>query len=296
MNNNELLESFLQYLKVERNLAHNTILSYGSDLKLYFQYLEKLKKSAYEVHQDDLVNYIMERKFEKGNPLREKSIFRLIESLRHFYKFLILDEHLTYDPTLNIRLPKIPARLPQVLSIEEMNRLLNTMPQNNERDIRYKAMFELLYASGLRVSELVGLELNNIDLKVGFVRVIGKGGKERIVPVSKRAILSIEKYLELRNKKYPDTKALFVSKLGKKLSRNEFWVQLKKYALNAGIKRPISPHSVRHAFATHLLSGGADLRSLQEMLGHSSISTTQIYTHVDREHLKQLHKKFHPRS
>ena len=295
MTNQELLESFLQYLSVEKNLAKNTGLAYGSDLKLYLQHLEKVKKHIFEVHQDDIVAYIMERKYEKNAPLREKSIFRLIESLRHFYKFLILDEHINIDPTLNIRLPKIPSRLPQVLSIDEMKQLLNTMPEKNERDIRYKAMFELLYASGLRVSELVGLQMGDIDLKVGYVRVTGKGGKERIVPVSKRAIYSIEKYLEFRQKKYPTAKAMFVSKLGRALSRIEFWEQIKKYALNAGITRKISPHSIRHAFATHLLTGGADLRSLQEMLGHSSISTTQIYTHVDREHLKEAHKKFHPR-
>ncbi|MBU0952484.1 MAG: site-specific tyrosine recombinase XerD [Elusimicrobia bacterium] len=295
MTNQELLESFLQYLSVEKNLAKNTVLAYGSDLKIFLQHLATIKKHVFEVHQDDIVSYIMERKFEKDAPLREKSIFRLIESLRHFYKFLIIDEHINIDPTINVRLPKIPSRLPQVLSIDEMKQLLNTMPDKNERDLRYKAMFELLYASGLRVSELVGLQMGDIDLKVGYVRVTGKGGKERIVPVSKRAIYSIEKYLEFRQKKYPAAKAMFVSKLGKSLSRIEFWEQIKKYALNAGITRKISPHSIRHAFATHLLTGGADLRSLQEMLGHSSISTTQIYTHVDREHLKELHKKYHPR-
>src|SRR3989339_1266669 len=295
MKNQELLESFLQYLAVEKNLAKNTVMSYGSDLKLFFQHLEKTKRNVTEIHQDEIVEYIMQRKFEKDSPLHEKSIFRLIESLRHFYKFLILDEHTTVDPTINIRLPKIPSRLPQVLSIDEMKQLLNTMPDKNERDIRYKAMFELLYAAGLRVSELVGLEKGNLDLKVGYVRVIGKGRKERIVPISKRAIFCIEKYIEFRDKKYPNAKALFVSKFGKALSRVEFWNQIKKYAAKAGITRKISPHSIRHAFATHLLTGGADLRVLQEMLGHSSISTTQIYTHVDREHLKELHKKNHPR-
>ncbi|MDI6642239.1 MAG: tyrosine-type recombinase/integrase, partial [Elusimicrobiota bacterium] len=162
-------------------------------------------------------------------------------------------------------------------------------------DLRYKAMLELLYATGLRVSEIVNLQLENIDLDVGYVRVLGKGGKERIVPIGRRAKYAIEKYLQLRLKKYPQAKEVFVSKFKKKLSRIEFWEQIKKYARQAGIIKKVSPHSLRHAFATHLLQAGADLRTLQEMLGHASISSTQIYTQVDREYLKAVHKKYHPR-
>jgi len=292
----KLIEDFLKYLSIEKNLSKNTVLSYGSDLKLFSKYLEKHKIKITEVTHDQIIDYIMQRKFDKECPLKERSIFRLIESLRQFYKFLVMEEEIKIDPTINIRLPKIPVRLPHILSVDEIAKLLNSIPENNERGLRYKAMFELLYATGLRVSELVNLKLEDIDLDVGYLRVVGKGEKERIVPIGKRAIYLVKKYLEFRLKKYPTARALFVSKLNRKLSRIEFWEQLKKYARNAGILKPISPHTIRHAFATHLLAGGADLRTLQEMLGHSSISTTQIYTHVDREHLKEIHKKYHPRA
>ncbi|MEW6041182.1 MAG: tyrosine-type recombinase/integrase, partial [Elusimicrobiota bacterium] len=199
------------------------------------------------------------------------------------------------DPTFNILPPKVSTRLPDVLTVEEMSKLINSIPEKNERGIRLKAMIELLYATGLRVSELAGLLLENVDLKVGYVRIIGKGSKERIVPLGRRASYAVERYLEIRNKKYSQSKTLFVNNRGNPVNRKSFWKTVKKLASAAGIKKHISPHSIRHAFATHLLSGGADLRSLQEMLGHSSIATTQIYTHVDREHLKEIHKKFHPR-
>ncbi len=295
MSEENLIENFLKYLTLEKGLSKNTVLSYGSDLKLFLKYLEKHKIKVTEANHDQIVAYIMQRKFDKNSPLKERSIFRLIESLRQFYKFLVIEEKIKIDPTINIRLPKIAVRLPHILSIDEVSCLLDSIPENNERSLRYKAMFELLYATGLRVSELVNLNIEDIDLDVGYLRVCGKAGKERIVPIGKKAIYLIRKYLEFRMKKYPTAHALFVSKLNKKLSRIEFWKQLKKYARNAGITKPISPHTIRHAFATHLLAGGADLRALQEMLGHSNISTTQIYTHVDREHLKEIHKKYHPR-
>lgn len=289
------LKEFIQYLDIERGLAKNTVLSYASDLRLFFGYLKKRNVSATDVREDDITGYIMKRKFERYGGLKERSIFRLIESIRQFYKFLIIEEYVKIDPTLNIKTPKMPHHLPGVLTIEEVAKLLESVPVDNERGLRYRAMFELVYAAGLRVSEVINIGLNDIDLDVGYVKVVGKGGKERIVPLGRRAKYAIEKYLEFRMKKYPAQKMLFVSKLRRCLSRVEFWEQLKKYARIAGIKKPVSPHTLRHAFATHLLIGGADLRSLQEMLGHSSISTTQIYTHVDREHLKQLHKKYHPR-
>jgi integrase/recombinase XerD len=173
-------------------------------------------------------------------------------------------------------------------------RLLNAVSGSDERDIRNRAMLELLYATGLRVSELVNMELSNLDLQTGYVRVIGKGNKERIVPVGKTCKRFIERYLAVRRRKYSNANGLFLSRLGKKISRIEFWRQLKNYAAQAGITKNITPHTLRHSFASHLLAGGADLRFVQEMLGHSSITTTQIYTHVDRDRLKELHKKFHP--
>ncbi|OIO76485.1 MAG: site-specific tyrosine recombinase XerD [Elusimicrobia bacterium CG1_02_37_114] len=293
MTNEEYLTAFMEFIMVEKGLAKNTMLSYRSDLDKYLKYLAKTKCSVLNADYDLLIEFIMKAKTEEN--LKPTSIFRLIESLRQLHKFLVSEEYTKNDPTEGINLPKIPFRLPNLLTVHEMGHLLNSIPEKNERDIRYKAMIELLYASGLRVSELVNLNLDNIDLKVGYVRVLGKGNKERIVPVGKRAKYALEKYLELRLKKYPTQKEVFLSKFAKKLSRVEFWKQIKKYVRRAGITKSVSPHTIRHSFASHLLSGGADLRVLQEMLGHSSIATTQIYTHIDKEHLRELHKKYHPR-
>jgi len=287
------IREFTAYLSAEKGLARNTLLAYQSDLKQYFLYLEKIGKKFSTVAHEDLTDYLWNLKQSGHKP---RSIYRVIETLRHFYRFLMMEGHITHDPATNLLPPRLAPKLPKKLSIEEVDRLLRAASGTSEREIRNRAMLELLYATGLRVSELVNLDVDNVDLNVGFVRVIGKGNKERIVPIGKSARVFIRKYLAVREKRAkPGYNGLFLSKLGKKMSRIEFWRQLKNYAKLAGITQEITPHVLRHSFATHLLAGGADLRFVQEMLGHSSIATTQIYTSVDKERLKELHKKFHPR-
>jgi integrase/recombinase XerD len=260
-------------------------------LKRYFRYLEKIKKPVADVQHRDITEFLWQQKLEG---LKPRSLYRLIETLKQYHRFLVAENIGAADPTAYIVPPKVPAKLPGQLSAEEVVRLLNAVSGSDERDIRNRAMLELLYATGLRVSELVNMELSNLDLQTGYVRVIGKGNKERIVPLGKTCKRFIERYLAVRRRKFPNANGLFLSRLGKKISRIEFWRQLKNYAAQAGITKNITPHTLRHSFASHLLAGGADLRFVQEMLGHSSITTTQIYTHVDRDRLKELHKKFHP--
>jgi integrase/recombinase XerD len=288
------IKAFENYISVEKGLSKNTLLAYRSDLKSYFTFLQKKNLKVDSVTQPEISDFLWQ---QKSAGLKPRSLYRLIETLRQFHRFLIIENLSKDDPTANITAPKIPFRLPNQLSIVEMEKLLNSIQPDCELSIRNRAMVELLYASGLRVSELVNLDLGNVDLEVGYVRVIGKGNKERIVPINKSSIRYINKYLELRNRKpkFAHSRSLFLSKLGKKLSRIEFWRQLKNYAKNAGITKNITPHMLRHSFASHMLDGGANLRFIQEMLGHSSIATTQIYTHVDKEKLKEMHKKFHPR-
>ena len=291
---NKYLDSFLHYLDVEKGLSRNTLLSYGGDLRNYFEYLKKTRRDVLKVDYDYLLHYVMDRKM-KGK-LGARSIFRLIESLRQFYKYLIIDNYIKADPTVNLALPKMPQKLPNMLSAGEVSKLINSISESKERDLRYKTMIMLMYAAGLRVSELVNLEFGNIDLNNKFVRVMGKGKKERLIPIGEKTVYLLKKYIEIRMSKFVMGDKIFISKLNKRISRVGFWKQLKMYARKAGIHKKISPHVLRHSFASHMLRGGADLRVLQELLGHSSISTTQIYTHIDREQLKELHKKYHPRS
>lgn len=287
------LKEFISHLASEKCLSKNTVLAYGSDLKRYFSYLEKISKKCLDIDHQDITEFLWQ---QKARGLKARSIYRLIETIRHFYRFLIGENYIKSNPTANLLAPRIPAKLPDRLNVEEVNRLLNSISGDREIDIRNRAMMETLYAAGLRVSELVNLELENIDLRLGYLRVMGKGNKERIVPLGKTAVHYLIRYIETRKKSGKmQSSALFLTRLGKKISRVEFWRQLKNYARKAGIRTNISPHVLRHSFASHLLAGGADLRFVQEMLGHSSITTTQIYTHVDKERLKELHKKYHPR-
>jgi integrase/recombinase XerD len=291
----------MTYLEFEKGLSKNTVQSYRYDLEDYFQYLTENRLNHLSVTSDNIQDYLMSRKSGKttGKKVTAKTIARFIESIKHFYRFLLLDDQTKVDPTIELVSPKIPQKLPDMLSIKEINQLITSIPDTNERDLRYRTMFELLYSSGLRVSELINVTINDIDMDSAIIRIKGKGDKERVVPVNPRTIFSLKRYLEYRNKRYAkdtDTPYFFISKLRKKLSRVEVWKQLKKYAKLAGIDfQKIHPHIIRHSFASHLLEGGADLRIIQELLGHSSIATTQIYTHVNKEHLKELHKKFHPR-
>ena len=284
------LQEFLDHLRVERKLAKNTVLAYGADLRPYLAYLEQKGVPVGEVTPGDLSDFLWDRRAV----LKSSSLYRLSESLRQFHRFLKIEGRSKADPTGQLSSPKTAERLPKVLSVEEVERLLAHGPKPTEHTLRFKAMLELLYAAGLRVSELVGLPATAVDLELGYVRVFGKGGKERVVPINRRAIHAIRLYRESLKTPAPDG-PLFVGRAGRALTRTAFWYELKKWARDAGVRRPLSPHILRHSFATHLLKGGADLRVVQEMLGHADISTTQIYTHLDNEAIKKAHRQFHPR-
>jgi integrase/recombinase XerD len=285
------LKEFLDHLRVERKLAKNTVLAYGADLRPYLRYLEERKVSLGEVGPGDLSEFLWAR---RGAPLKSSSLYRLSESLRQFHWFLKIEGHAKADPTARLSTPKTSERLPKVLSVEDVSRLLAHAPKPTEHVLRFKAMLELLYAAGMRVSELVGLPSGGIDLEVAYVRIFGKGGKERVVPINRRAVHAVRLYRESLKTPSQDG-PLFVGRAGRPLTRTAFWYELKKWARDAGVRKPLSPHVLRHSFATHLLKGGADLRVVQEMLGHADISTTQIYTHLDREAIKKAHRQFHPR-
>lgn len=285
------LKEFLDHLRVERKLAKNTVLAYGADLRPYLRYLEERKVPLGEVGPGDLSEFLWAR---RGAPLKSSSLYRLSESLRQFHRFLKIEGHAKADPTARLSTPKTSERLPKVLSVEDVSRLLAHAPKPTEHVLRFKAMLELLYAAGMRVSELVGLPSGGIDLEVAYVRIFGKGGKERVVPINRRAVHAVRLYRESLKTPSQDG-PLFVGRAGRPLTRTAFWYELKKWARDAGVRKPLSPHVLRHSFATHLLKGGADLRVVQEMLGHADISTTQIYTHLDREAIKKAHRQFHPR-
>lgn len=290
--NDKYLKLFTAYILSEKGLSKNTISAYRSDLKKYFAYLDKSGISINSVKHTDITEFLWQEKLSNHAP---RSIYRMIETLKQYHAFIAAENLVEKNPASNITPPKIPVKLPNFLSKDEVEALVCAPAGNKEKEVRNRAMLELLYATGLRVSELVGLELANIDFNLGFVRVIGKGNKERIIPAGKTSLECVKRYLKLRKKNIFGETGLFLNSRGKKISRIEFWKQVKRYARIAGINKRISPHTLRHSFASHMLAGGSDLRFVQEMLGHSSISTTQIYTHVDRERLKELHKKFHPR-
>lgn len=297
------LSSFLKYLQFERNLSKNSREAYHSDLKSYLSYLNLNRISILKVTHQDITGYLWSRK-EGG--IKTSTLYRELESIKMFHKFLFSENYTKNDPGTKTISPRLIHKLPAVLTVREIEKLLASILTNKEVGIRFKAMVELLYATGMRVSELVNLKMSQIDLESGFVRVIGKGQKERIVPLGSSARIEIRNYLAVRSEKFQtnissrqkkrfDSEGLFLTKFGKKMSRNEFWRQLKNLAKKSGITKLISPHIFRHSFATHLLEGGADLRSVQELLGHSSLSTTQIYTHIETKQMKEMHRKYHPR-
>jgi len=265
------------------------------DVKLYLKFCIENGISPLNIDSSDLDNYLWHLK--TVYKLKSASIFRKAESIKAFYKFLTIDGKISRNPLSRFKSPKLEKKLPQTLSIPEIEKLLDNYKDDKFNLIRTLAIIELFYATGIRVSELINLRLESINIENGWIRVIGKGTKERIVPVHKNAIKVISKYLEYRNKHFENKQAsseLFLNKFGKKLSRIQVWKDIKKWAKEAGIEKNIYPHLLRHSFATHLLSGGADLRSIGEMLGHSSLNTTQIYTHLNNSELKNIHKKYHP--
>lgn len=291
-------EDFYHFLQIERGLSENTLKSYKRDLTSYVQYTDKVvQKSEWgEVVRTDIVGFLY---MLKDDGKSSATIARHIAAIRSFHRFLIREQMVHQDPSLHIETPKKERKLPDILSLKEIETLL-TVNGNSPLIIRNKAMLELLYATGLRVSELISLKLSDIHLTMGFVQCLGKGSKERIVPLGNAAKKAVEDYLqharELLVKRKNDENVLFVNQHGRPLSRQGFWKILKTRARDAGIKKGITPHTLRHSFATHLLENGADLRVVQEMLGHVDISTTQIYTHVTKARLKDIYKAYHPRA
>lgn len=292
------LEDFLHFIIVEKGLAPNTIESYRRDLNRYLQYLSKVEQITdfNDVNRMVIVNYLY---ILKENGKARATISRTIASLRSFHQFLSRENVTEEDPSIHIETPKPERRLPKVLSNEEVEALLTAPTTNSPFDIRNKAMLELLYATGMRVTELCSLKVQDVHLTMGFIRCIGKGNKERIIPIGKLAGEALESYIEygrpsLMKKKKHDF--LFVNHHGETLTRQGFWKILKKRSKEANIDKELTPHTLRHSFATHLLENGADLRSVQEMLGHADISTTQIYTHVSKTRLKDVYANYHPRA
>ncbi len=290
------LEEFINYLAVERGLSNNTLMAYRRDLAQYFSFMgEKKSKDARAIERKDITDFMQD---QKGRGLSTTSICRSLSAIKMFHRFLVREGLAKTDPTNLIDMPKLWKRIPDVLSVPEIEAVLSAAKGGHWQAVRDRAILELFYASGMRVSELINLKLDSINLEVGYVRCIGKGRKERIIPVGKRAREALEKYCAAARQKLNKgnvSSVLFLSRLGKKMSRQSAWKIIKHYARKANIKKEIKPHTLRHSFATHLLEHGADLRSVQEMLGHADISTTQIYTHVDKERLKAVHKQFHPR-
>jgi integrase/recombinase XerD len=288
------LDSFIDHLWLEDGLAKNTLESYRLDLYAFALWITEQNKQLLAVEQADVQQYLAV-KFPHSKP---RSISRLVASLRRFYRYLIRENKISLDPTIQIQSPKLPRSLPKSLSEDEVLALLNSPNVDEPIGLRDRAMLELLYACGLRVTELVGVKVTEVSLSDGVVRVTGKGSKTRLVPMGEEAVDWISRYLSearsaILQKRLCD--ALFVTNRADEMTRQGFWYLIKRYALLAGITKNMSPHVLRHAFATHLLNHGADLRVVQMLLGHSDISTTQIYTHVARERLKKLHSVHHPR-
>ncbi len=292
----QLIDTYIDYLVVEKGLSHATIDAYAGDLSDYAKFLaaNKIKKIA-DTDGIVILKYLLGLR-DKGLGVRSRA--RHLITLRGFYRFLVQEKVILKDPAKIVDLPKSGLRLPDVLSVEEITSIINAPDKNTPKGTRDAAMFELLYAAGLRVSELVNLKLQNLNLEAGFVRTVGKGSRERVVPIGAYAKEKLDDYLTrvrpvlIKNHVSP---FLFIARAGKPMTRQGFWKLLKRYGMMAGVEKKITPHSFRHSFASHLLENGADLRAVQMMLGHVDISTTQIYTHVAKEHLKKLHEKFHPR-
>ena len=293
-----LIGEFLNYLTIERGLSKNTISAYGTDLHHFIEYLAaKGVEDPDSVKRQDITIYLLSLK-DRG--ISSNSISRALVSIKMFYRFLVQERLAKDDVAGVLESPKLIRPLPNVLGAGEVDKLLAAPDTRDWMGMRDKAALELMYATGMRVSELVELAMGGLNLDVGFIKCRGKGDKERIVPVGRKASEALQRYIEkVRPKllrKGSQDPHVFLSRLGKKVSRVSFWKMIKKNTKLARIKKDITPHTLRHSFATHLLEGGADLRVVQEMLGHADISTTQIYTHINKERLKSIHKQFHPRA
>ncbi|HHY98132.1 MAG TPA: site-specific tyrosine recombinase XerD [Firmicutes bacterium] len=295
---NRYITEFLSFLAVERGLAANTIQAYERDLHGLANYLSKREpKTAIEdATQEDILDYLA---FLKGQGKVTSTIIRALAAIKSFFKFYTAEYNIEIDPTLHIESPKKEKYLPQVLTVEEAQEIVSAPRPDQTWAIRDRAMLELLYATGMRVSELISLDLGDVNTDMGYVKCIGKGSRERIIPLGQAAVEWLEIYLRVARPvlaKKRGTEALFLNRRGGRLTRQGFWKILKQYVKGAGVERRVTPHTFRHSFATHLLEGGADLRSVQEMLGHQDISTTQIYTHLTRGKLKEIYDRAHPRA
>lgn len=289
------IEQFTDALWMERGLSRNTLTAYRNDLAGLAGWLLKQGKTLVTAQRQDLLGYLSDRVHAGARP---RTTARMLSSMRRFYRYLIREGQLREDPSVRIDTPRIGRPLPDSLSETEVEALLAAPDESDTLGIRDRAMLELLYACGLRVSELVGMTTDQASLTQGVVRLVGKGSKERLVPLGEEAIEWLQYYLDESRPELAgesSAKQLFITRRGKGMTRQAFWYRIKHYAVKAGINKPLSPHTLRHAFATHLLNHGADLRVVQMLLGHSDLSTTQIYTHVARERLKDLHAKHHPR-
>ena len=289
---------FLKVLKIEKGLAENSILSYKRDLAKYHAFISNRQRidDITNVTQRNLRAYV---RFLNAENISPNSIKRAISCIRNYHQFLVSEGKMDFNPVLQIDTPRVARKLPSVLSVEEIEKILHFIPKKAPMAKRDIAIFEMMYSCGLRVTELCNFKISNILWDSEMVRIDGKGGRQRFVPIGPIARNNLKNYINKERPSLIDNNQhfheLFLSRNGKKLTRMMIWILLKKWTSTAEINKDVSPHTLRHSFATHLLEGGADLRSVQEMLGHADISTTQIYTHLDKEHLKEVHRTFHPR-
>ncbi|RJQ05457.1 MAG: site-specific tyrosine recombinase XerD [Bacillota bacterium] len=294
----DVIGEFITYLSAERGLSANTLESYGRDLRQYSAYLKNKVRlvSLLDASRANIISYLLLMEKQGKSPA---TIARRLAALKSFYQFLVRQSLVERDPTANLESPKLDRKLPKVLTVREVETLLRQPKPGTPGGLRDKAMLELLYATGIRVSELISLSVGDVNLDSRYVRCAGKGGKERTVPLGTIACQAVSEYLTRGRPqivKDPGERSLFVNHHGRRMTRQGFWKILKKYAGEAGIRKEITPHTLRHSFATHLLENGADVRAVQEMLGHADISTTQVYTHVSRGRLRDVYKTSHPRA
>jgi len=294
----EFAQSFLRVLEVEKGLADNSLLSYKRDLVKYHLFIQNRQRldDITKVTQRNLRAYV---RYLNAENISANSIKRALSCIRTYHKFLVSEGKMDHNPALQIDTPRVARKLPSVLTVEEIDKILHFIPKKAPMAMRDLAIFEMMYSCGLRVTELCNFKVSNILWDSEMIRIDGKGDRQRFVPIGPIARTNLKNYINKErpalSQKNPNIAELFLSRNGRKLTRMMIWILLKKWANTAEITKKISPHTLRHSFATHLLEGGADLRSVQEMLGHADISTTQIYTHLDKEHLKEVHRTFHPR-
>ena len=296
MSSQNLIDKYIDSLWLEKGLSQNTLDSYQRDLKALTKWLDESNRSLQSVRREDLLKYLADR---MGSGIKARSTARALSCLRSFYRYLLREKVIKVDPTLRIDNPKLGRPLPDSLTESDVERLLAAPDLTTPIGIRDRAMLEVLYACGLRVTELVSLRLTDMNLRQGVLRVMGKGSKERLVPLGEEAISWLQQFIQDSRdellKKNLSEDVVFPSNQGKMMTRQTFWHRIKIHAQDAGIKKNLSPHTLRHAFATHLVNHGADLRVVQLLLGHSDLSTTQIYTHIAQQRMKELHAEHHPR-